>query len=115
MGPSFISLGVHPPRTLQVWKAGTLSRRGSISDGVILSREKNLKIKEEKNLKTKEILIYPMSPYLLASSRGHWDKLILVLQSSKEACRYANDDLPPVCGSWLPGPGSESSYSSFYS
>ena len=44
-----------------------------------------------------------MSPYLLASSRGHWDKLILVLQSSKEACRYAND-LPPVCGS-CPVPG----------
>ena len=51
-----------------------------------------------------QILIYPMSPYMLASSRGHWDKLILVLQSSKEACRYANDDLPPVCGS-CPVPG----------
>ena len=42
-----------------------------------------------------------MSPYMLASSRGHWDKLILVLHLSQEAGRYANDDR------WVvPGPGS---------
>ena len=50
---------------------------------------------------TKFLFIPCMSPYMLASSRGHWDKLILVLQLSKEACRYANDGLWAV-----PGPGS---------
>ena len=39
-----------------------------------------------------KFLIYPMSPYMLASSRGHWYKLILVLHLSQEAGRYANDD-----------------------